>query len=173
MIRAWGATAIALIGLCNIVGSLASGYIGGRYSKPIFLSLIYLGRSIVIFAFIMLPITPASVLVFSGLMGLLWLSTVPPTSGLVAVMFGPRYMATLFGFVFLSHQIGSFLGVWLGGKLYDETGSYDAIWWMPASPSAFCRRHHPLADPGKARSKTCRSGGIVCRSDTEETQKRP
>jgi MFS family permease len=126
---AWGATAIALIGLCNIVGSLASGYIGGRYSKPIFLSLIYLGRSITIFAFIMLPVTPVSVLVFSGVMGLLWLSTIPPTSGLVAVMFGPRYMATLFGFVFLSHQIGSFLGVWLGGKIYDETGSYDAIWW--------------------------------------------
>lgn len=127
---AWGATAIALIGLCNIVGSLASGYIGGRYSKPIFLSLIYLGRAFVIFGFIMLPVTPLTVLVFSGLMGLLWLSTVPPTSGLVAVMFGPRYMATLFGFVFLSHQVGSFLGVWLGGKLYDETGSYDAIWWM-------------------------------------------
>ncbi|MCV0424273.1 MAG: MFS transporter [Roseibium sp.] len=125
----WGATAIALIGLCNIVGSLASGYIGGRFSKPIFLSLIYLGRSVAIFAFIMLPISPTSVLVFSGVMGLLWLSTIPPTSGLVAVMFGPRYMATLFGFVFLSHQIGSFLGVWLGGKLYDETGSYDAIWW--------------------------------------------
>lgn len=125
----WGAWAIALIGLCNIVGSLASGYIGGRYSKPIFLSLIYIGRSIAIFAFIMLPVTPASVLVFSGVMGLLWLSTVPPTSGLVAVMFGPRYMATLFGFVFLSHQIGSFLGVWLGGKFYDETGSYDLIWW--------------------------------------------
>ncbi|MET1414062.1 MFS transporter [Roseibium sp. HPY-6] len=125
----WGAWAIALIGLCNIAGSLASGYIGGRYSKPIFLSLIYLGRSIAIFAFIMLPITPASVLIFSGVMGLLWLSTIPPTSGLVAVMFGPRYMATLFGFVFLSHQIGSFLGVWLGGRLYDETGSYDAIWW--------------------------------------------
>lgn len=126
---AWGATAIALIGLCNIVGSLAAGYIGGRYSKPIFLSLIYIGRSIAIFVFIMLPITPFSVLVFAGVMGLLWLSTIPPTSGLVAVMFGPRYMATLFGFVFLSHQIGSFLGVWLGGKLYDETGSYDAIWW--------------------------------------------
>lgn len=126
----WGATSIALIGLFNIVGSLASGYIGGRYSKPIFLSLIYLARAVVIFGFIMLPVTPVSVLVFSALMGLLWLSTVPPTSGLVAVMFGPRYMATLFGFVFLSHQIGSFLGVWLGGKLYDETGSYDAIWWM-------------------------------------------
>lgn len=126
----WGGWAIALIGLCNVVGSLASGYIGGRYSKPIFLSLIYIGRAVAIFAFIMLPITPASVLIFSGVMGLLWLSTVPPTSGLVAVMFGPRYMATLFGFVFLSHQIGAFLGVWLGGRLYDQTGSYDAIWWL-------------------------------------------
>lgn len=125
----WGAWAIALIGLFNIAGSLAAGYIGGRYSKPIFLSLIYLGRSVAILAFIMVPTTPASVLVFSAVMGLLWLSTIPPTSGLVAVMFGPRYMATLFGFVFLSHQIGAFLGVWLGGKLYDETGSYDAIWW--------------------------------------------
>lgn len=125
----WGATAIALIGLFNVAGALLSGYIGGRYSKPIFLSLIYLGRSAAILAFIMLPVTPASVLIFASVMGLLWLSTVPPTSGLVVVMFGPRYMATLFGFVFLSHQIGSFLGIWLGGKLYDETGSYDAIWW--------------------------------------------
>lgn len=125
----WGAWAIALIGLCNIAGSLASGYIGGRYSKPVFLSLIYIARAVAIFLFIMLPVTPLSVLVFSGVMGILWLSTVPPTSGLVAVMFGPRYMATLFGFVFLSHQIGSFLGVWLGGKLYDETGSYDIVWW--------------------------------------------
>ena len=125
----WGAISIGLIGLSNIFGSLLSGYIGGRYSKPIFLSLIYIGRSVAILAFIMLPVTPASVLAFSAVMGLLWLSTVPPTSGLVAVMFGPRYMATLFGFVFLSHQIGSFLGVWLGGKIYDQTGSYDLIWW--------------------------------------------
>lgn len=126
----WGGMAIALIGLCNIFGSLASGYIGGRYSKPILLSLIYLGRAVAIFVFLMVPASPASVLIFAGVMGILWLSTIPPTSGLVAVMFGPRYMATLFGFVFFSHQVGSFLGVWLGGKLYDETGSYDAIWWV-------------------------------------------
>ncbi|MFD1695219.1 MFS transporter [Roseibium aestuarii] len=126
----WGATALALIGLANIAGSLISGYIGGRYSKPIFLSLIYLGRAIAITIFISVPATPFTVLAFAAVMGLLWLSTVPPTSGLVAVMFGPRYMATLFGFVFFSHQVGSFLGVWLGGKLYDETGSYDAIWWL-------------------------------------------
>ncbi len=148
----WGAWAIALIGLCNVVGSLASGYIGGRYSKPIFLSLIYLGRSAAILAFIMLPITPASVLVFSGVMGLLWLSTVPPTSGLVAVMFGPRYMATLFGFVFLSHQIGAFLGVWLGGKLYDQTGSYDAIWWLGIALGIFAAAiHWPIEEKPVAR----------------------
>ncbi|WP_417671890.1 MFS transporter [Roseibium sp.] len=126
----WGATALALIGLCNVVGSLASGYIGGRYSKPIFLALIYLARAVAIFLFVMIPATPVTVLLFSAAIGLLWLSTVPPTSGLVAVMFGPRYMATLFGFVFFSHQVGSFLGIWLGGKLYDETGSYDAIWYV-------------------------------------------
>lgn len=126
---AWAATAIALIGLCNVFGSLMAGYIGGRYSKPMLLSLIYIGRSIAIFVFIMVPPSPLSVLAFAAAMGFLWLSTIPPTSGLVAVMFGPRYMATLFGFVFLSHQIGSFLGIWLGGKLYDETGSYIGIWW--------------------------------------------
>ncbi|EFO34399.1 major facilitator transporter [Roseibium sp. TrichSKD4] len=138
----WGATAIALIGLFNIAGSLASGYIGGKYSKPIFLSLIYLARAIVITIFILVPITPLTVLVFSAMMGLLWLSTVPPTSGLVAVMFGPRYMATLFGFVFFSHQVGSFLGVWLGGKLYDETGSYDAIWWVGIALGLFAAVVH-------------------------------
>jgi len=126
----WGAVAIALIGLFNIAGALISGYIGGRRSKPMLLSFIYLARALAIFIFIMTPPSPASVLIFSAVMGLLWLSTVPPTSGLVAVMFGPRYMATLFGFVFFFHQIGSFLGVWLGGKLYDETGSYDVIWWV-------------------------------------------
>jgi predicted MFS family arabinose efflux permease len=138
----WGGWAIAIIGLCNVVGSLVSGYIGGRYSKPIFLSLIYFSRAVVILVFIMLPITPASVLIFSGFMGLLWLSTVPPTSGLVAVMFGPRYMATLFGFVFLSHQIGAFLGVWLGGYLYDRYGSYDAIWWCGIALGLFAAIIH-------------------------------
>ena len=138
----WGGTAIALIGLFNIAGSLISGYVGGRYSKPIFLSLIYLARAVAITIFIMVPATPFTVLTFSAVMGLLWLSTVPPTSGLVAVMFGPRYMATLFGFVFFSHQVGSFLGVWLGGKLYDETGSYDAIWWLGIALGIFAAVVH-------------------------------
>jgi MFS family permease len=125
-----GAWSLALIGLFNVIGSLASGLIAGRYSKPILLSLIYLARAAIIALFIFLPITPLSVLVFSAAMGLLWLSTVPPTSALVAIMFGPKYMATLMGIVFLNHQIGAFLGVWLGGRLYDATGSYDVVWYL-------------------------------------------
>jgi predicted MFS family arabinose efflux permease len=104
--------------------------LGGRLSKKYCLSLLYLARSILILGFILLPLTAASALVFSAIIGLLWLSTVPLTSGLVAQIFGPRYMATLFGFVFFSHQVGSFLGVWLGGFLYDAYGSYDLIWWL-------------------------------------------
>jgi MFS family permease len=137
-----GGIAIGLIGLCNIVGALISGHIGGRYSKAHFLSLIYLGRAIVITIFILVPASPLTVLLFAAAMGFLWLSTVPPTSGLVAVMFGPRYMATLFGFVFFSHQIGSFLGVWLGGYLYDTTGSYDAVWWMGVALGLFAAVIH-------------------------------
>jgi len=148
----WGAIAIALIGLCNIAGSLISGYIGGRYSKPHFLALIYFARAIAITVFILVPASPLTVLLFAGAMGFLWLSTVPPTSGLVAVMFGPRYMATLFGFVFFSHQIGSFLGVWLGGYLYDRTDSYDAIWWMGIALGLFAAViHWPIKEQPVAR----------------------
>ena len=125
-----GGIALALIGLFNVAGSLIAGAIGQRVSKAHALSVLYFLRSVVIVGFIMLPVSPASVIVFASLMGLLWLSTVPLTSGLVAVMFGPRYMATLFGVVFLSHQIGSFFGVWLGGLIYVETGSYDMLWWI-------------------------------------------
>ncbi|MEM8856619.1 MAG: MFS transporter, partial [Pseudomonadota bacterium] len=110
-----GGWAIALIGLFNVAGSLAAGYVGQRYSKPYALAVLYTLRSVVIAAFVMLPASPTMVLLFAAAMGLLWLSTVPLTSGLVAVMFGPRFMATLFGIVFFSHQVGSFLGVWLGG----------------------------------------------------------
>ncbi|MCB1437670.1 MAG: MFS transporter [Rhodobiaceae bacterium] len=139
---ALGAWAIALIGLFNIVGSLASGYIAGRHSKPVFLSLIYLARAVVIALFVLLPPSPVTVLVFSASLGLLWLSTVPPTSGLVAVMFGPRYLATLFGFVFFSHQVGAFLGVWLGGRLYDMYQSYDVVWWLGVALSIFAAIVH-------------------------------
>ena len=122
--------AIALVGLFNVIGSYTSGVLGGRYSKKYLLSFLYLARAVVIAVFVSLPATPVTVLVFAAAIGLLWLSTVPLTSGLVAQIFGPRYMGTLFGIVFFSHQVGAFLGVWLGGYLYDATGSYDVVWWI-------------------------------------------
>lgn len=122
--------ALALIGFFNIVGSLAAGVIGQRYSKPIFLAWIYLGRSALVTAFLLLPQTPTTVIIFSIVMGLLWLSTVPPTNALVAIMFGTAHLGMLGGVVFFSHQIGSFLGVWLGGYLYDLYGTYDPVWWL-------------------------------------------
>lgn len=129
--------AIAFIGLFNIIGSYAAGVIGGRGNKRIPLSLIYLIRSVVVTLFITTPITNTTTLLFTSALGLLWLSTVPFTIGLVAVMFGTRYLATLYGFVFLSHQIGSFLGVWLGGRIFDATGSYDPVWWMGVALGVF------------------------------------
>ncbi|MEZ5825188.1 MAG: MFS transporter [Geminicoccaceae bacterium] len=129
-VDAWvGGWAIALVGLFNIVGSLTSGWLGGFWSKKKLLSLIYLARAIVIAIYVTLPVTATTTLVFAGAMGLLWLSTVPATSGLIALMFGPRYMATLFGIVFLSHQVGAFIGVWLGGYLFDLMGTYNYVWW--------------------------------------------
>jgi MFS family permease len=126
-IAAW---CLALVGLCNVIGSYASGVLGGRFSKKYLLTFLYAARSLVILVFILVPLKVASALIFSAVMGLLWLSTVPLTSGLVAQMFGLRYMATLFGIVFFSHQVGSFLGIWLGGYLYDTRGSYDLVWWL-------------------------------------------
>ena len=124
-----GAWSLAIIGLFNIAGSFLSGMAGQRYSKKSSLSFIYLARAVVITAMLLLPKTESVIYLFSAIMGLLWLSTVPLTTGIVAQVFGVRYLATLFGVVFLSHQIGSFLGVWLGGRLYDTNGSYDAMWW--------------------------------------------
>lgn len=124
-----GAWAIGVIGLMNIVGSVLSGIAGQRFSKKMALSLIYFLRSIAILALLVLPKTPLVILTFAGAIGLLWLSTVPLTTGIVAQVFGVRYMSMLFGIVFLSHQLGSFLGVWLGGRIYDQTGSYDGIWY--------------------------------------------
>ena len=119
---------INVIGFFNIIGSLSAGVIGQRYSKPKFLAWIYISRSVAVTAFLLLPQTPMTVVVFAILMGLLWLSTVPPTNAIVAQVFGVRYFGMLSGFVFLSHQVGSFLGAWLGGKLFDATGSYDVVW---------------------------------------------
>lgn len=134
--------AMALIGFFNIIGSLAAGYIGQRYSKPYFLAYIYIGRSIAVAAFLLLPQTPLSVVIFASVMGLLWLSTVPPTNGLVAIMFGTRHLGLLGGMVFLSHQIGSFLGVWMGGYLYDHFGSYDPVWWFGVVLGLFAAAVH-------------------------------
>jgi predicted MFS family arabinose efflux permease len=125
-----GGWTLATIGLFNIVGSLSSGLLGNRMPKRYLLSLIYFGRALSIVAFILLPASPTTTLIFGAVTGLLWLSTVPPTSALVAVMFGTRWLAMLFGFAFFSHQVGGFLGVWLGGVAFEHTGSYDAVWWL-------------------------------------------
>ncbi len=138
-IAAW---ALALVGLFNIAGSYISGILGGRYSKKYLLSSLYFARAVVIAIFVLLPPSVPTVLAFSAAMGLLWLSTVPLTSGLVAQIFGPRYMATLFGFVFFSHQVGAFLGVWLGGYFFETTGSYVMVWWMGVALAVFAALVH-------------------------------
>jgi MFS family permease len=125
-----GAWTLGTIGLFNIIGSISAGWLGDRMPKKYLLSVIYVLRSVAVIAFISLPVTQVSAMVFGAAIGLLWLSTVPPTSGLVALMFGTRWMATLFGFAFFSHQVGGFLGVWLGGFLFERTGSYNVVWWI-------------------------------------------
>jgi MFS family permease len=139
---ALGAIAISVIGLANIAGAIYAGWLGKRYSKKNLLAAIYAGRTVTAAAFILLPMTPASVLVFSLVMGSLWLATVPLTSGLVAHLYGLRYMGTLYGLVFFSHQLGSFLGVWLGGKMYDLTGDYTLVWWLGIGVGAFSALVH-------------------------------
>jgi MFS family permease len=124
-----GAYAIALVGLFNIFGSFLSGMAGQRWSKKFGLSFIYFSRALAITALLLMPKTELTIYLFAAVMGILWLSTVPLTTGIVAQVFGVRYMATLFGIVFFSHQLGSFLGVWWGGRIFDETGSYDGMWW--------------------------------------------
>jgi len=130
-------TALALIGLFNVFGTYVAGSLGSRVPKKYLLSTIYALRSVAILVFVLLPITPWSVYAFASAMGFLWLSTVPLTSGIVAEIFGVRYLSMLGGFVFLSHQLGSFLGVWLGGRLYDATGSYDVVWWLAIALGIF------------------------------------
>ncbi|MXN47021.1 MFS transporter [Shinella kummerowiae] len=144
--------ALALIGFFNIIGSLAAGVIGQRYSKPYFLAYIYIARSVAVSAFILLPKSPASVIIFAIVMGLLWLSTVPPTNALVAIMFGTKHLGLLGGIVFLSHQVGSFLGVWMGGYLYDHFGTYDPVWWLGVALGIFAAIvHWPIQEKGVLR----------------------
>ena len=142
-----GATALSLIGLFNIIGTMVWAALGGRLRMKHLLSSIYLLRSAVLVVFVLVPITPLSTYIFSGAIGLLWLATVPLTSGLVAQIFGLRYMATLTGIVFFSHQLGSFFGVWLGGKLFVDTGSYDSVWWLAVALGLVASLlHYPIDD---------------------------
>ena len=139
---ALGAVSISLIGAANIGGTLAAGWLGKRYSKKYLLAGIYTCRTLLAALFILFPITPATVILFSVSMGALWLATIPLTSGLVGYIYGIRYMGTLYGLVFFSHQIGSFLGVWLGGRLYDIYGDYTLVWWVGVAVGAFSALVH-------------------------------
>jgi MFS family permease len=145
--------ALALIGFFNIIGSLAAGIIGQRYSKPYLLSFIYITRSIAVTLFLLLPQTSTSVVIFAAVMGLLWLSTVPPTNALVAIMFGTRHLGLLGGLVFMSHQLGSFLGIWLGGYFFDKFGSYDPVWWLGVGLGIFAAIvHWPIEERAVKRA---------------------
>lgn len=129
--------ALALIGLFNVIGTYAAGALGQRFPKRYILSFIYIARAVAISVFLLVPLSPMSVYIFSSVMGVLWLSTVPPTNAVVAQIFGVAHLSMLGGFVFFSHQIGSFMGVWLGGVLYDRTGSYDVVWWIAIALGVF------------------------------------
>ena len=129
--------ALALIGLFNVVGTYAAGSLGQRMPKKNILAFIYFARAVAITLFLLAPLTPMSVYLFAAVMGVLWLSTVPPTTAVVAQIFGVAHLSMLGGFVFFSHQIGSFLGVWLGGYLYDKTGSYDIVWYLAIALGVF------------------------------------
>jgi predicted MFS family arabinose efflux permease len=125
-----GSWSIAIIGLFNIVGSLGAGYLGSRLPKQLLLSAIYFSRAVAIALFVMFPVSEVSAYIFSAAIGFLWLSTVPLTAGLVTLFFGARYMGMLYGLAFFSHQVGSFVGVWLGGYVFDVTGNYDLVWYL-------------------------------------------
>lgn len=137
-----GAVSIALIGAANVGGTFFAGWLGNRYSKKYLLAGIYAARTVVAATFILMPITPMSVIIFSVVMGSLWLATVPLTSGLIAHLYGLRYMGTLYGIVFFSHQLGGFMGVWLGGRMYDTYGDYTFVWWVGVAVGAFSALVH-------------------------------
>ena len=156
-VESLGALSMALIGLFNIIGSVGAGALGKNFTKKYLLSTIYLGRTIAAILFIILPITPMSVAIFSMVMGALWLATVPLTSGIIGHIYGLKFMGTLYGVVFLSHQIGSFVGVWLGGLFYDIYGSYNIVWWVGIGVGAFSALIHlpvkevPLVERNKLK----------------------
>jgi MFS family permease len=152
---ALAAWALALIGLFNVIGAYGAGILGGIYSRRLLLSAIYASRAAAFALFVLLPATPATVLLFAAAIGLLWLSTVPLTSGLIALMFGTRHLGLLFGVVFLSHQVGAFVGVWLGGVVYDATGAYDLMWWLSiALGMAAAIVHLPISERPAPRLAT-------------------
>lgn len=142
-----GPFALSVVGIANIIGTFFAGQSGRYIEKRRLLSLIYFARALLFVGFLLLPLTPATVIVLCGLLGLFWLSTIPPTSGLVATFFGTQWMSMLFGVVFLSHQVGSFLGVWLAGRLFDLTKSYDAMWWISIALGVISALlHWPIAE---------------------------
>jgi predicted MFS family arabinose efflux permease len=157
------ATALAMIGLFNMAGSWACGWLGGWFRQQYVLGWLYLVRGIAIVVFVVAPKTQASVVVFAAVMGLTWLGTVPLTSGLVAKMFGTRHLGTLFGVCFLSHQVGSFLGAWLGGFVFDTTGSYALVWAATAAAGGVAALLHFLIDDGQAASRPW-GAGVLSRS---------
>ena len=150
-------TALALVGLFNVFGTYLAGWAGQKLSKPRILSFIYLMRSVVIVCFLLAPVGPWSVYAFAAFMGLLWLSTVPPTNATIAQIFGVAHLSMLGGFVFFSHQVGSFMGVWLGGLLYDRTGSYDIVWYLSIALGVFAAvvnwpvNEQPIARPSNPK----------------------
>lgn len=151
---ALGALAVGVIGIMNIAGTLAAGWAGRYWSKKYLLAGIYMARTVIATAFILSPITPASVLVFSALLGALWLATVPLTSGLVAQIWGLRYMGTLYGLIFFSHQLGGFIGVWLGGAFYDRFGDYTIVWWIGIGVGLLSALVHLPVDERPAEART-------------------
>jgi predicted MFS family arabinose efflux permease len=147
-----GPFALSVVGIANIIGTYVAGQSGRFIEKRRGLSLIYFGRAVIFLGFLILPITPATVIILCGLLGLLWLATIPLTSGLVATFFGTTWMSMLFGIVFLSHQVGSFLGVWLAGRLFDMTKSYDAMWWISIALGLIAAlAHWPIQEKPVAR----------------------
>jgi len=150
-----GAWSLAVIGLFNVFGAICAGILANQFQKKNLLSIIYLSRGLFMLLFVLAPISETTVLILSAGLGLSWMSTVPLTTSIVAQVFGPRFMATLFGFVLFSHQLGAFLGVWLGGKIFDETGSYTMVWWLSIALALFAALIHlPINERPLARLAT-------------------